>query len=626
MPSRGLPVMIQLPLTNYRPRDIVLLDSLSAFPDGSGVAYSAAVVNGRGNYELYRVGREGGQSVALTDTERDEFAPAVSPDGRRIAYVSNRSGNIDLFVMPAAGGAGTHVRIAGLEFRKPSGRVRLKVLDERGDPTPARVHTIAADGKAYAPAGSPIHFLRLEPKEPEVGFFVGGGDDEFPAPAGLLKITALKGIEYRLAERSIEVPAGETASVTIQMERWTNWTQRGWYTGENHFHANYNGSYYRTPRDVLRWLQAEDLNAANLVAANSQGGFIHDKEFFRGSPDPLSAARHVIYWGQEYRNSDPLGHMVFLNLKSLVPPSFTSVAGSNSPYDFPLNTTAAISARKQGGFVSYAHPIRPSSLTDVFDTYYGAKEAPLTAALGGLDAIDVLREGGNAYQLWYRLLNSGLRILPGAGTDVFTNWRGINNAPGSAREYVHVGAELTWERWLARYREGRVFVTNGPLLNFEVNGNPTGSVVRTPAGTPYEARLRAGFSTRTPLSTLEFLENGRVVASRSIAAGETTGRAEHKVSVERSCWFAVRLSGPPAKGILGPATAHSAPVYFDVGGEPIRVRDDLELMVRWLNRLWAYLEERDNFGSATNRAHARKMFDDALRYYREGVQFAGSAQ
>jgi len=30
-----------------------------------------------------------------------------------------------------------------------------------------------------------------------------------------------------------------------------------------------------------------DLNTANMIVANSEGSFVHDKEFFRGAPDPL---------------------------------------------------------------------------------------------------------------------------------------------------------------------------------------------------------------------------------------------------------------------------------------------------------------------------------------------------
>ncbi len=616
MPSSRPPVMIQLPLTRYRPSDIVQLHSLSALPDGSGAVYSAVVVNGRGNHELYRVGRQGGAPVALTNTERDEFAPAVSPDGGRIAHVSNHLGNIDIFLMPAGGGAKTHVKITGLKFRGPSGRLRVKVLDETGQPTRARLHNVASDQKSYAPDGRPIFYQPLDASGPRTGFFLSSGEDEFPVPAGRVQVTVVKGVEYRLADRAVEVAAGETATVTIQMERWTNWGLRGWYTGENHFHANYNGSYYQVPRDSLAWLEAEDLNTANMIVANSEGAFVHDKEFFRGAVEPLRKPRYVLYWGQEYRNSDPLGHMAFLNIKTQVPPSFTSVIGSNSPYDFPLNTMAAIEARKQGGLVSYVHPISPATANDVFDTNLGAKEAPLTAALGGMDAIDVLPRAGSAYDMWYALLNSGFHILPGAGTDVFTNWRGVNGVPGGSRQYVEVGGAMDWDRWLARYREGRAFVTNGPLIEFKMNGLPPGSVFRPPKGQPYNAGLSAEITSRGPLEKVELIRNGVVIETRMAEAGATSVRIEKQIAVEQSSWFAVRATGPAARGVVGGIPfAHSAAIYVEVGNEPVLVRQDVELMARWLNRLWAYLEERNNFGPGDNRARARSLFDQGLAHY-----------
>ncbi len=628
MPSSRPPIMVQLPLTRYRPEDIVQLHSLSALPDGTGVVYSAVVVNGRGNHELYKVARQGGASVALTNTERDEFAPAVSPDGRRIAHVSNHLGNIDLFLMPAGGGEKTHVKITGLKFRRPSGRLRVKALDETGQPTRVRLHNVAADQKSYAPDGRPIFFqpLNYEPTGvggPRTGFFLASGEDEFAVPAGRVQLTAVKGVEYRLADRTVEIAAGETATVTIQMERWTNWGLRGWYTGENHFHANYNGSYYQMPRDSLEWLEAEDLNTANMIVANSEGSFVHDKEFFRGAVEPLSKPRYVLYWGQEYRNSDPLGHMAFLNIKKQVPPSFTSVIGSKSSYDYPLNTTAAIEARRQGGLVSYVHPISPATANDVFDTNLGAKEAPLTAALGGMDAIDVLPRAGSAYDLWYALLNSGFRILPGAGTDVFTNWRGVNGVPGGSRQYVEVGGTMDWGRWVARYREGRVFVTNGPLVEFRMNGLPPGSVVSPPKGQPYNAALSAEITSRGPLEKVELIRNGVVIETRMAEAGATSLRIEKQVAVEQSSWFAVRATGPATRGVVGGIPfAHSAAIFVEVGSEPVLVRQDVELMARWLNRLWAYLEERNNFGPGDNRARARSMFDQGLAHYQRKLETA----
>jgi Tol biopolymer transport system component len=604
IPASPKPIIVQLPLTTYRLADIAQLQSISTLPDGSGAVYSAVIVNGKGDRELYRVPRTGGNPVALTNTPRDEFSPAVSPDGKTIAHVSNQLGNLDLFLMPASGGEKTHVAITGLKFRKPSARVRIRTFDEQGQPSPVRLYLRASDGKHYAPKGSAIFYFSLDPDAQREGFFVTSGDDEIALPAGRLSLVALKGVEYNIAEVTLDLPPNETTETSIHMKRWTNWNQKGWYTGENHFHANYNGSYYQRPPDSLDWLLAEDLNAANMIVANSEGGFIHDKEFFKGGVDPGSKPRFLLYWGQEYRNSDPLGHMAFLNIKRQVPPSFTSVVGSRSPYDYPLNTMAALEARKQGGLVVYVHPLT-APLNDVMDSNLGAKEAPLTAALGAMDAMDILPFGPAAYELWYRLLNSGFRIAPGAGTDVFTNWRGINRIPGGARQYVQVGPEFTWSRWIDRYREGRAFVTNGPLLAFTANGQPPGSVLRE-----NRVRLAAEVTSRVRVDTLELIQNGVVIESSS------GPRVEKEVILERSAWFAVRVSGKPARGFGNDVPrAHSGPVYVNLAGKPVLIREDLELMIRWLGRFWANLEERNNFGPAPNRSNARKMFDQAIAHY-----------
>ena len=608
---------IHTPLTRYFPKHIALLGGASALPAG-GVIYSADIVNGRGNFELYRVPSSGGESEAVTETPRHEIAPDVSPDGSRIAFASNRLGNMDLFTMPVQGGEAKHVRIQGLRFRQPSGAVRVKLVDELGEPTAVRLYVESSDGKGYAPRGEPIFYYPLEPDGKRDAFFVAVGEAEFEVPAGGLKLTAVKGYEYRIRRASVDITPGETTEVTLQLERWTNWNQRGWYSGENHFHANYLGSYYQRPQQSLAWLKAMDLNAANMIVANAQGAFVHDKEFFTGELHPLSNERYFLYWGQEYRNSDPLGHMGFLNIKRIVPPEYTSVIGSDSPYDFPLNTMAALDARRQGGLVTYMHPIS-RTVRDVFDTGLGAKEGAVTAAHGALDTLDILPYGDGAYELWYTLLNCGIRIAAGAGTDAFTNWRGINRVPGGSRQYVHVGGQMSWERWIERYREGRSFATTGPLLTFEVNGSGVGEEIKFTPGTSYRATLRADVMSRTPIDRVEIVRNGEVIESAQ-ARGASRFRLEKTVQVDKSSWFAARVYGPGAPGLTTQALAHTSAVYVTAGGVPPLVEEDLELAVRWIDRLWANLVERNNFGSEENREAAKKMIDSARRHYQEKLE------
>ena len=239
------------------------------------------------------------------------------------------------------------------------------------------------------------------------------------------------------------------------------------------------------------------------------------------------------------------------------------------------------------------------------------------AALGALDAIDVLPFSGSEFDLWYSLLNCGFRIAPGAGTDAFTGYRGTYRLPGGGREYVEAGPAMEWNRWIARYREGRCFVTSGPLLTFTVNGQPMGSVIRVPAGQSYRARLSTTVTGRDPLRRVTFYHNGKAVESRELGPKTLSFQMEKEVEVTTGSWFAVRADADPPRGLPEPfAVAHSGPVYVEVGGRPALVREDIELMIRWTNLLWNNLEERNNFGPGDNRQRARRIFDQALEHYR----------
>jgi hypothetical protein len=180
-----------------------------------------------------------------------------------------------------------------------------------------------------------------------------------------------------------------------------------------------------------------------------------------------------------------------------------------------------------------------------------------------------------------------------------------------------VGGKMDWDRWIARYREGRAFATNGPLLEFNVNGQPMGSEIRIPSGQSYRARLAAEVTARVPLERVEFIQNGKLMESRAVDANSLSFRLEKEVEVTGSSWFAVRVTGRPSRGVPddGVPRAHSGPVYLVVDGRPALVEQDLETAIRWVDRLWAYLVERDNFGPGENRARAKAMIDQARRHY-----------
>jgi Tol biopolymer transport system component len=72
-------------------------------PNGSAVVFMS---DGRdGNMEVYRADVATGQVTRLTDSAAIDGLPAVSPDSRWVAFVSNRDGGWKIWAVPLTGGA-----------------------------------------------------------------------------------------------------------------------------------------------------------------------------------------------------------------------------------------------------------------------------------------------------------------------------------------------------------------------------------------------------------------------------------------------------------------------------------------------------------------------------------------
>lgn len=66
-------------------------------PDGTEIAFCY-------KGDIYKVPTKGGTATQLTTLESYEANPIWSPDGKQIAFASDRFGNFDLFIMPSKGG------------------------------------------------------------------------------------------------------------------------------------------------------------------------------------------------------------------------------------------------------------------------------------------------------------------------------------------------------------------------------------------------------------------------------------------------------------------------------------------------------------------------------------------
>ena len=66
-------------------------------PDGNTIAFEY-------QGDIYTVPSSGGRATAIVTHVAYDFNPVWSPDGKWIAYASDRNGNFDVFIVPATGG------------------------------------------------------------------------------------------------------------------------------------------------------------------------------------------------------------------------------------------------------------------------------------------------------------------------------------------------------------------------------------------------------------------------------------------------------------------------------------------------------------------------------------------
>jgi hypothetical protein len=423
-----------------------------------------------------------------------------------------------------------------------------------------------------------------------VGHFYARNEGELTLPAGKFVVQVWHGPEYFVQKQELEIAAGSTRELTLALERWSDMHGRGWFSGENHIHANYGyGAWHNDPRTIREQCEGEELHVGNVVVANSDGDGVFDRQYFLGRPDPLSVPRTIIYWNEEFR-STIWGHLTLGSLSQLVEPIFTGFKETTNPWDVPSNADVADRTHVQAGMVSYTHPAaNPDSL---YDGAYTAKGLPVDAALGRIDTMDVMGPGYEAsLRLWYRLLNCGFRLPAAAGTDVFLN-RITSYPPGWGRCYVKVTNGLRYAEWMRGQKAGRSFITTGPMLEWTADGREPGDTLRLDAAR--KVRVRARASSQFSMKSLEVVVNGLVVSTNFVADSDRDWVLDREVKLEHAGWLAVRCASANLSFPVGSTlVAHGNPIYVQMPHHPLDSSTNGEYFLAWIDRLEADLKRRD---------------------------------
>ena len=550
--------------------------------DGRRFVYSSTSGAADQFNNLYVQPTAGGEPYKITFFQHDVFHPRWSPDDEWIAFITNEGGLPQLALLETHGGALRTVTIERRRWKRPMGILSVTTRDAAtGAPTGSRIHLTASDGKFYAPADA---YARVGGQGDHVFHHTGRFTVE--VPAGQTALTVVKGFEYRPEEVSVEVGAGEVAELTVDLRRLTDMAAKGWYSGSTHVHMNYGGNLHNTLENLVMMSAAEDQDVVNEQVANKDNRIL-DHQFFvpGGGPHPASTPEHLVVVGQEYR--PPFyGHVFMFGMRDhLLSPFTMGYEGTAIESLYPSNTDMFRKAKAQGATVGYVHAFGGEA--DPLDGNLGGGKGFLVdAALGTTDGIEWSDAARAGFFPVYAAWNNGLRVTATGGEDSISNLH-RSKIVGSVRTYVHTGNRgLDMDAWFEGLREGRAFVSSGPLVELTANGRMAGETIALPAGGGAVA-LAGRVDSITPLERVFVVCRGEERADVPLSGDRRSAAFEIDLEIDRSGWCHLRAEGHPSERApldVRYAQAFTNPIWITVGEQPVRDAASAEYGMRWIDQ------------------------------------------
>jgi hypothetical protein len=362
------------------------------------------------------------------------------------------------------------------------------------------------------------------------------GEFSIKLPEGRWRIAVSRGMETVPVVEEFAT-GGRAVAKTVRLERWIDLAKEGWISGDVHVHHPTTAESHR--EYLLEYARAEDVRIVNLLEQTHHGGR-HSPQAAFGEKSRVRKGDHWLVSGQEAPSST-FGHIIGLNVDRLV--------HNPETYDFYDLAFRQMHEKKEA-LVGYAH------------FSWNGCDLPRGFAwnvtTGEVDFVELLQFAKLNALDYYEYLNLGFKLVAAAGSDV--PW---GSTMGEVRTYVHTGPTFDPDRWFAGLKAGNSFVTNGPALDFTVDGKLPGSGIEKAAGGAAKVvgRVRGHAKIGLP-ETLRLVGNEGVLKELKSQAKETELAFEMDVPVRESGWLA--LSASCANGAL----AHSSPVYLVVDGRP----------------------------------------------------------
>jgi hypothetical protein len=177
---------------------------------------------------------------------------------------------------------------------------------------------------------------------------------------------------------------------------------------------------------------------------------------------------------------------------------------------------------------------------------------------GEIDFVELLQFGMVNGVNYAEYLNLGFRLTAAAGSDI--PW---GSTMGEVRTYVHTGEKFDVDEWFRNLKAGHTFVSNGPALEFTVDGALPGTELKRAPGARLKIQARALGHTKIGLPTVLRIEGpSGVLKDVKSARGVSELSFEIEHVIDASPW--IMASTACENGAL----AHTTPVYVVVNGQP----------------------------------------------------------
>ena len=584
-------------------------------PDGSRMVYSSYL--GRQWHNLWVMPANGGDAFPISYADWDETNVRWSPDGKQLAFVSNRLWNTEIVLKQAAGGEATPLDIEQRKWLHPRVRLQISVRDERGKQVPARISVTDERSRFYAPEDVLIYaddgFDRGEkPFEAHYFYSRRGVDATLELPEGPIAVEVSKGFEYKTQQRTANISSKSTNRVDFALRKldWGGGGKTQWVSGDLHAHMNYGGTYRSEREFLLERAEGEGVQVVNNLVVNKEQRFPdidsqHFGEILKHFPWPVETVL-----GQEFHTSY-WGHRGILRLRDhFLLPGYAGYPNTAAASLFPMNADVFDMAHEQGALVGAVHPF--DEVPDPFaqPAQRITDELPVDVALGKLDYMEIVgfSDHESTAAVWYRLLNLGYRIPAGAGTDATTNYAApIRGNAGFDKVYAPAFTDgvhgINLDSWMDSLKNGRTFATNGPLINFTLNGELVGSELKLEKPqreVAFTARLRS----IVPVDHLEVVCNAKVVEDVKLEGAHDTADVKGTISISESGWCLLRTYSDKAvyPVLDNYAYATTSPVYVTVAGAKPRSPEDAKYFAAWIARTmeisgaypdWNALQEKE---------------------------------